>query len=85
MTTDLTTEVARFESDNVILKTQISYLRDLLSTRSSYLEEAVGQVSFKPFKDAVSSSLPHQSTRNARTCKNPRNSAIYVYITTGKN
>jgi hypothetical protein len=46
--TDLTTEVARLKSGNAILKTQISDLLELFSSRSGHLEAAVGDLSSKP-------------------------------------
>jgi cell division protein FtsB len=48
MVTNLTTKVTQLQSDNTVLKAQISKLQDILSTKSCHTEAAAGTLSSKP-------------------------------------
>lgn len=44
MVTNLTTKITQLQSDNTVLKAQISELHDILSTKSCHTEAAAGTV-----------------------------------------
>jgi hypothetical protein len=76
MVTNLTTKVSQLQSDNTILKAQISELQDIRSTKSCHTEAAVVILSSKPramsHKDILASNQ-HQQARNVNTSKSSRN------------
>jgi hypothetical protein len=76
MVTNLTTKVTQLQSDNTVLKAQISELQDILSTKSCHTKPAAGTLSSKAgvmsYKDVLVSNQ-HQQARNVNTSKSYKN------------